>query len=246
MDAKATNILDHKKVHSPASRNLLIIGGTSSLSEYICELALKDGWTVYCTYRNLEKRFYTEKINWIYLNYEEFQSLESALSTFQNIEFGRVIYLSAELSNLQNKEAGVTEVVEYFNRNISRPTWFLRHFTSHHNFQDGSTFTYLSSRSSDFGSNDYCYGAAKAALENLVKSFSLWTDGKLRFKIIVSGLIEGSSMYRGMPPHIAESHKLRSMDKLLNVKESAILIWDISSMGESTLNLERINIGPEY
>lgn len=246
MDAKATSILDHKKVHSPASRNLLIVGGTSSLSKYICESALKDGWTVYCTYRNLEKRFSTKKFNWIYLNYEDFQSVESALSALQKVEFGKIIYLSAELSNLQNKEAGVVEMAEYFHRNISMPIWFLKSFISNNYFKDGSTFTYMSSRSSDFGSNDYCYGSAKAALENVVKSFSLLSDGKLKYKIIVSGLIDGSKMYREMSPQVAKNHKLRSKDKLLNVRESAGLIWDISSMGFSALNLERINIGPEY
>jgi NAD(P)-dependent dehydrogenase (short-subunit alcohol dehydrogenase family) len=246
MDAKVTRILDHKKVHLPASRNLLIVGGTSSLSKYICELALKDGWSVYCTYRDSNKRFLTEELNWIYLDYEDYKSLEGALARLQKIEFGKVIYLSGKLSNLQNKESDISDIEDYFKINIATPVWFLKSFVVHNNFKDGSTFTYLSSRASDFGSNDYYYGVAKAGLENLVKSFSLLSEGNLKFKIVVSGLIEGSRMYEEMPSHIVEVHKLRSMYKLLNTNDAANLIWDITSMGHSTVNLERIVIGPEY
>ena len=143
------------------------------MSKYICELALKDGWTVYCTYRNSDKRFLVEELEWIYLDYQFYESLDGALAILQKIELTKVIYLSGELSNLQNEDPEIDEIEDYLKRNILMPIWFLKSFLVHNVFKEGSTFTYLSSRSSDFGSNDYYYGIAKAALENLIKSVSL-------------------------------------------------------------------------
>lgn len=246
MDAKALSTWDHQKVHSPANQNLLIIGGTSSLSNYICNLAISEGWKVYCTYRDEGKRFLNKDLSWLNLDFSQYKSVNEALIFLEALQFDRIIYLAGELSNFQNDAVEFPNFSEYFTRNISMPVWFLKSLLLQKEFKVNSTFTYLSSRASEFGSNDYCYGAGKAALENLVKSFSLLNQLNLEFKIIVSGLIEGSRMYERMLPHIVEAHKNKSKGQLLSAKEAASQIWEISSVRNLTSDLEKFKIGPEY
>jgi NAD(P)-dependent dehydrogenase (short-subunit alcohol dehydrogenase family) len=246
MGEKVINTSDHSTVHSPASENLLIIGGTSSLSKYICELALSDGWAVYSTFRNENKRFLPDRLNWIHLNFEDLKSVEIALSQLDKVKFKKIIYLVGEISGIQNIEPFFSDLDSYFKRNISVPVWFLKYLLFNQEFGEGSTFTYMSSRASQLGSNDFCYGIAKAAIENFVKSLSLLPKLKIKFRVLHSGLILGSGMQKRMPPEIVKVHMDKSGDGLIDISLAANQIWQFSNFRELATNLEVLEVGIPY
>jgi len=226
-------------------RNILLIGGTSSLSEMICALALSEGFQVFSTYRNKEKIFLSHEINWIHLDFNEITSVEGALSQLRSKNFLRIIYLVGELSDLQKKEIDFLEVDKYFKRNVSIPVWFLK-LLLETKFQDEHcTFTYLSSRASQLGSNDYCYGIAKASIENFVKSISLLNSINLEMKIVFSGLILESAMQQKMSEVVVNNHLAKSMNKLIDRNLASAEIWEIANT-VSGKSLETFQIGPQY
>ena len=246
MGEKALNTSGHSKVHSPATENLLIIGGTSSLSRYICELALGDGWSVYSTFRNENKKFLPDRLNWIYLNFEELESVDKALRQLDKVKFKKVIYLVGEISGIQNMHTSFVDLDSYFKRNISAPVWFLKDLILKQEFGEGSTFTYMSSRASRLGSNDFCYGIAKASIENFVKSLSLLPTLKIKFKVLHSGLISGSAMQSKMPPEVIKAHMDKSGEGLIDTTSIANQIWKFSDFREPVTNLEVLEVGPSY
>jgi len=246
MGEKALNTSDHSKVHSPASGNLLIVGGTSSLSKYICDLALTEGWAVYVTYRDENKKFLPDQLGWIYLDFDKIMSVEKALESIDGIKFKKIIYLVGEISDMQNKEISFGDLDSYFKRNISVPVWFLKSLLLNQKFDEGSTFTYMSSRASLLGSNDFCYGIAKASIENFVKSLSLLPRLGLKFRVLHSGLILGSGMQKNMPPEIVMIHSDKSGNRLVVADRVANQIWEFSSLSTSAKNLEIMEIGVPY
>jgi nucleoside-diphosphate-sugar epimerase len=246
MGEKAINTSGHSKVHSPASGNLLIIGGTSSLSKSICELALGEGWTVYATFRNDYKKFLSDQLNWIHLNFEELESVDKALRDLGEIKFTKIIYLVGEISGLQNMDPFFPDLDSYVKRNISVPVWFLKHLLLNQEFSEGSTFTYMSSRAAQLGSNDFCYGMAKAAIENFIKSLSLLPALKLEFRVLRSGLILGSQMQGNMPAEIVKLHMDKSGSELIDADFVANQIWKFSNFRGSSAHFEIIEVGPSY
>jgi len=246
MGEKVINTSGHSKVHSPASGNLLIIGGTSSLSKSICDLALSEGWTVYATFRNEYKKFHSDQLNWIYLNFEELGDVDKALGDLGEIKFKKIVYLVGEISGLQNVEPVFSDLDSYFKRNISVPVWFLKHLLLNQEFSEGSTFTYMSSRAAQLGSNDFCYGIAKAAIENFVKSLSLLPALKLELRVLRSGLILGSEMQNNMPAEIVKVHMDKSDSGLIDADFVANQIWKFSDFRGSTTPLEILEVGPSY
>lgn len=226
-------------------KNLLLIGGTSSLSELICNLAISEGFQVFSTYRDERKLLPNPDVNWVQLDFKDIPSVKGALSYLSSLEFSRVIYLVGELSDLQNNETDLVRIDEYFRRNITAPIWFLKSLFESRYFTEMSTFTYLSSRASQFGSNDYCYGIAKASIENFIKSLSLLNLSNLEVKIVYSGLILDSGMQRIMPSEVVKNHIARSMDELIHKDLASNRIWEIANT-ISSKSLETFQIGPNY
>ena len=201
---------------------------------------------MHCTFRDDKKKFLLEGVSWIKLDFGEYKGVDDAGSFLQTINFSRIIYLAGEMSNHQNDVVGFSHFSDYFTRNISTPIWFLKSLLLDKDFEVRCTFSYLSSRASEYGSNDFCYGAGKAALENVIKSFSLLNLPNLDFKVIVSGLIKRSGMYEEMLPQVIDSHMNRSNGQLLDAKEAASQIWAISAIQNSTSSFEKFKIGPDY
>ena len=226
-------------------KNLLLIGGTSSLSELICNLAISEGFQVFSTYRDERKLLPNPDVNWVQLDFKDISSVKGALSYLSSLEFSRVVYLVGELSDLQNNETDLVRIDEYFRRNITAPIWFLKSLFESRYFTKMSTFTYLSSRASQFGSNDYCYGIAKASIENFIKSLSLLNLSNLEVKIVYSGLILDSGMQRIMPSEVVKNHTARSMDELIHKDLASNRIWEIANT-ISSKSLETFQIGPNY
>ena len=226
-------------------RSILLIGGTSSLSEMICDLALSEGFQVFSTYRDKEKIFLSQEITWVHLDFNDLPSVESALRYLRSTKFSRIIYLIGELSDLQKKQIDLVEIDKYFKRNISIPIYFLKLLLEDKLQGERCTFTYLSSRASQLGSNDYCYGIAKASIENFIKSLSLLNQTNLEMKIIFSGLILESGMQQKMPEVVVNNHLAKSKNELIDKHLASAKIWETANTISGT-SLESFQIGPLY
>lgn len=246
MDAKAKNTLSHKTGHSSASKKLLIVGGTSSIAKLITTSAIDAGCEVFSTFRNNGKIAVSNEINWLPLDFSKVETINSALSTLELIHLDYVIYLAGSLSNLQNQDATLKSIDKYISESITHPMWFLRNLIKTRTFEKNSKLTYVSSRSSDYGSHDYLYGMAKSSLENFIKSVKFMNIPNLSLKIISSGLILGSDMEKSMPSENSKRHYQSSGGKLLTLEQASSLIWKEATSDASESILERVQIGPDY
>lgn len=246
MDAKAKNTLSHKTGHSSASKKLLIVGGTSSIAKLITSSAIEAGCEVFSTFRDSGKIVISKEINWIPLDFSKIETIDSALSKLQLIHLDYVIYLAGSLSHLHNEDATLKSVDRYIKDNITHPMWFLKNLIKTRTFEENSKLTYVSSRSSDYGSHDYLYGMAKASLENFIKSVKFMNIPNLNLKIISPGLILGSEMEKSMPSENSKRHYESSEGKLLTLEQASCLIWKEAISVTFDGVLERVQIGPIY
>lgn len=222
------------------------MGGTSSIAKKITDSAIDAGIDVFCTFRNSGKVMPLKEINWVPLDFSKVESIELALDKLESIQLDYIIYLAGSLSHLQNKETSLLSVDRYFTENITHPMWFLMNLIETRNFRQNSKLTYVSSRSSDYGSHDYLYGMAKASLENFIKSVNLMKIPNLSLKIISSGLILGSEMEKSMPIEVSNRHRQSSKGKLLTLEQASLLIWEEAKRDNIGDTLERVQIGPVY
>jgi short-subunit dehydrogenase len=238
--------LSHKTDHSSARKKLLIVGGTSSIAKLVTTSAIDEGYDVFCTFRNSEKITPLKDINWIPLDFAKVETIESTLSDLESIHLDYVIYLAGSLSHLQNEEAKLQSVEKYITESITLPVWFLTKLITRRTFKKNLQLTYVSSRSSDYGSHDYLYGIAKSSIENFIKSINLKKIPNLTLKIITSGLILGSEMEKSMPSEVSDNHFRSSEGKLLTLEQASVLIWNEATTNTTENVLEKVQIGPDY
>lgn len=222
------------------------MGGTSSIARLITSSAVNAGCEVISTYRNSGKIEVSKEINWLPLDFSRVETVDSALNTLKSIHLDYVIYLAGSLSNLQNQDATLKSFEDYISESITYPMWFLKNLIKTRTFEKTSKLTYVSSRSSDYGSHDYLYGMAKASLENFIKSVKFMNIPNLSLKIITSGLILGSEMEKSMPSENSKKHYQSSGGKLLTLEQASSLIWKEATSNTAESILERVQIGPDY
>lgn len=238
--------MSHKTDHSSASEKLLIVGGTSSIAKLITSRAIDAGCEVFSTFRNSRKINPSKEVNWIPLDFSKIETVESALGDLESIHLDYIIYLSGSLSHLQHEDATLQSFDRYIKENITIPVWFLKNLIKKKTFKENSKLTYVSSRSSEYGSHDYLYGIAKASLENFIKSVKFMKIPNLTLKIISSGLILGSEMEKSMPSEDSNRHYQSSKGKLLTLEQASSLIWKEATSDALVSTIERVQIGPNY
>lgn len=225
---------------SYSRKTLLVLGGTSSIARPIIEMAILEGYKVYASYRDAEKIWQNEELNWVHLDMGNFQSLQNFLNEIGSITADRVIFLLGALSGIDVKSLEKNLFDSYFLDQLINPSYLIiRMFES---LNPKSRMLVMSSRAAR-KSYDFSYSIVKSGLESLI--LSLRTRNEFyNLNYVRSGLILNSAMYFRMTDDDRNRHSFQSNNSLLNVDSAAIEIWEI--FNKSWVENEGFFLGQEY
>ena len=226
-------------VRSNASKNLLIIGATSSIGPALVLQAQKKGYQVTGTFRSSSKR-YDEISEWIELDMSDEVSVKRFTTNLENKQFELVIYLvGATRLNTDNPE-------DYIKTNFTNPLNLFGILTAKLAQEKPACFIFVSSRAAKYPSFDVYYSAVKSGLCAGLRSLSATAHPESKFLSILPGLIIGSGMYEEMDLKVRDSHRVRSQNQLLDIQETASEIFNVIENSKAFVNGEMIEIGPSY
>jgi NAD(P)-dependent dehydrogenase (short-subunit alcohol dehydrogenase family) len=207
---------------TPRQPNLLIVGGTSSLSYGLIEIALREKYNVFITKRELNED--KPGISNISLNLESDDSLKSFNKEISKHHFDRIIFTIGALSGLQH---GKTEQAlrDYITTYVSNAIQVLEICMAR--MTDNSSLVFVSSRSANNKSFDPYYSAAKAAVQSFLMSFTNYLPERKKIFILAPSLIEASSMYHSMSESDHDRHRNMGFGKLLSLSDVTSTIWSL-------------------
>jgi hypothetical protein len=150
-------------------------------------------------------------------------SSEASISSFdgfiQTTQFDAVVSLIGKTFIEKNMIEKSASVILYLNSYITNLIClFDKIIPSLENTQKKSSFTYVSSRAAIYGSFDPYYAATKSALQAYVTSVSNKYP-QITFHLIISGLIEESTMFLEMDLVNVENHRLRAENQLAHIND---------------------------
>ena len=175
-------------------KNILIIGGSSSIGkEVIKNLNLKK-YNVYATY-NLNK-IRNNNIKTFCINLQNLKDIKKLINNFKKkkIKFDNVIFLQGIIHSLNLKNYSEKKILDVFSINTLSIIFFTKEILKILN--KNSMTVIISSISGINGSYDPIYSASKSALFGFVKSLSKWLAPKHKFVCLNPGPINGTNLYR--------------------------------------------------
>jgi hypothetical protein len=220
-------------------QNLLIVGGTASISNDIIQLGLEREFKITATFRTKSKCV-DSNVDWVQLDISDQASIESFNEYIKNKEFRLILFVIGELSlSESNKE-------KYLITNLMSATLILESLRNSLDKEEKSVLLYVASRSAIYPSFDLYYSIVKAGLAAAVRSLSLGLLQNQKMLSIAPGLIVGSSMYEKTPKNVRKSHHTRSDYKLLDLKNLASEVFKIIDCQDNFENGSLIEVGPKY
>ena len=220
-------------------QNLLIIGGTASISKEVIKLALERQFKITATFRNKSKCD-NSNVNWVQLDLADQASIKSFNDYIKNKQFNLIMYMIGELSlSESNKE-------KYLSTNLLSTVSVLENLRNSLDKEEKSILIYMASRSAIYPSFDLYYSLVKAGLAAAIRSLSLGLLKNQKMLSLAPGLVVGSSMYETMPENVRKSHHVRSDNNLLNLKNLASEVFKIIDCQDDFENGSLIEVGPKY
>jgi len=220
-------------------QNLLIVGGTASISRDIMTLALERHFKITATFRTKSK-CNNSNVNWVQLDISDQVSIKSFNEYIKNKEFNLILYMIGELSlSESNKE-------KYISTNLVSAISILEHLRHSLDKEKKSVLIYMASRSAIYPSFDLYYSIVKAGLAAAIRSLSFGLLKNQKMLSLAPGLIVGSSMYESMPEYVRKSHHVRSDNNLYDLKKLASEVFKIIDCQDNFENGSLIEVGPKY
>jgi short-subunit dehydrogenase len=223
--------------------DLLIVGGSSSLGKELIIQAKNRGLSFLSTFRSVKSLDNSDR-NWLELDIENTESVDSFLRKIYNVEFTTIIFCIGALSQIRLKTLSAEQIYKYFKTHITNATYLITKLTENLQKNSHADLIYISSRSAIYPSFDFCYAASKSALTSVVSSLSRQIPHNHSTHVMTPGLIKGSNMYLKMEGNIREDHEKRSNYNLLTLEEVAnfILNFDYPASPSGSV----IEVGPSY
>lgn len=217
-------------------KNILIVGGSSSIGNEVINKFYKNGYDVISTYSS--KNSIT---NCAYKNFELNLKSEASIMLFIKnlhkikIKIHTIVFLSGVLPGKSLKEYSMDEINKVFSINIIGQIFLLKKLNLL--LATNSCILMMSSISAQRGSFDPIYASSKAAILGLVKSMISHLPKKSRINAIAPGLIEKSKMFDDMSQKRQNFHKEKiHSGKLLSSSDLANIIFDLCQDHWSHLN----------
>ena len=185
-------------------KNVLIIGGTSSLSKPIISKLENDGYQITAmTFRQVEKIY--ENYTWIKLDLYDKHSLEMFFTFLPKTFYSKIIFLSGSSLGKNYKDATDEEWVSFYKAFLINYIYLITNLT--HLLDDDGQLIFISSIAANIPIQDAHYSAVKAGVEAFVRSAS-------------SQLSNNQSMFSISPTTITDSMREDIANLILNADNS--------------------------
>jgi 3-oxoacyl-[acyl-carrier protein] reductase len=222
-------------------RNILIIGGSSSIGDSVEQAFMGHGDNVLSTYFSNPGKKENTNIKYIKLDLCAPISYLPLLDEVANNALDALIILSGVLPGQSIDDYLESEINEVVDLNFTSNIHIIKALLPH--LKMNSNVILMSSISAIRGSFDPVYAASKAAQIGLVRSLALWNKDKYKINAIAPSLIDKSSMYFDMSAQRRAFHKANSSAKKLVTKSDiAKLIFDLCEPDSKYVNGEIIEI----
>jgi NAD(P)-dependent dehydrogenase (short-subunit alcohol dehydrogenase family) len=233
----------NKRVKAHA-KQVLIIGGSSSLAETLIRFAKEESYEITATFRGNVSKDRDPCIKWINLELSQIESLEEFFDELSDVKYDRVLFLIGAVTNKYFLDMSHSEMLNYYSTYVVNSLYLLQKCLAL--LKTTSSIIVMSSRAGSSASYDVHYSAVKSALEAYVRSSGKSIGKNQSIVAISSGLIEGSKMYLDMKPEHQNSHKIRAGGHLITLNELCSQIWRLTAEETIENNGKIINLGPVY
>ena len=215
-------------------KHTLIIGGSTSLSESILNIFVKNNHKITSSYNKTKPENTT--VTWVELDCNSDESISNFnLRCRKFPPLNNLIFLTGILPGKNIQEYTYDEINRVMNINFNSVAKIINALVNH--FTSNSQILLMSSISGQRGSFDPIYAASKSAIIGLGKSLSQTLTPRTRTNIISPGLIDHSSMFNEMQPERQDYHEQNNpLKMLLNKDALAEIIYELTTEKWSHLN----------
>lgn len=195
------------------NKNVLIIGGTSSIVPKMIEDLEGDGYSIkLITFRQKEKIY--GDYNWMYLNLEDMNSLNELLKVVVEDTYEKIIFVSGNSLGNYGREVPYDALQVFYDAFILRYNFLIKECSKR--LSDSGQIVYISSMAANVAIDDANYSAAKAGVQAFVKSLSCHLKPNQSAFSISPGLIYGSRVFYEQN-YAGDYTKLASIDQIANI-----------------------------
>jgi NAD(P)-dependent dehydrogenase (short-subunit alcohol dehydrogenase family) len=231
------DMVDHSK-----PMKLLVIGGTSILSESISQLARIEEYQIETTSRGGKVCSYADTQH--ELDLSSVSSLEEFLRGISTHRYNRIIVLTGETSGIDVDANGTEEINAYYNTHLINTVYLIDQLLA--KLETPGNLIYISSIAATNSSYDCHYSAVKAGVTAYIKSRSRFLSANQSSFSIAPSLIKDTKMYRGMSTNTVANHLVRNKGRLISPNEVAKYVWAQRPETTMAINGQLISVGNEY
>ena len=216
------------------SKQTLIIGGATSLSEPILNIFAINDHRVTTTY-NIKKPG-NDNVNLMRLDCDSDNSISNFTLEIKKLPpLNNLIFLTGILPGKSIQEYTFEEINKVMNINLNSVAKLICSLSNH--FIENSQILLMSSISGQRGSFDPIYAASKSAIIGFGKALSQTLTPVTRTNIIAPSLIDQSSMFNDMLPARKKHHiKISPLNNLLTKEALAEIIYELTTDKWNHLN----------
>lgn len=230
-------------VSTESSRDLLVIGGSSSLGEAIIAQAHVNKLSYIATSREPVSQS-RDPEHFMALDLSSSLSIERFLESSSEYRFKKIIYCIGSTSDINLNSLSLSELEEYFKVHLVNAIYLIGKLCNRLDEESISILAAVSSRAAIYPSFDFCYAASKGGLASFVSSLSRQLPPNKKTIVFSPGALLNSNMYREMPAEVQKSHLDRSDARLLSVNKAAELI--MKTLDSEFASGSVIEVGPSY
>jgi NAD(P)-dependent dehydrogenase (short-subunit alcohol dehydrogenase family) len=225
-------------------KNLLIVGGDSSIAAKIFDWAKNSSYHIVASSRNLSNKSKTDDVLWLDLDLCIQESTQHFLDAVDGMQFDRIFIFIGSLNKSKFLDLSLVEIQNYLTPLSSNLFFVIQNLIK--NLKGIANIVAMSSRAANSQSFDPYYAASKGSLESFLNSISRHLGAGQSVVNVRSGLIVNSTMYQQMHVNEREVHELNSKNTLLELNDFAREIWKLTPQATSHLSGKTIEIGPVY
>ena len=223
-------------------KKLLLIGGTSILSEALAQLARIENYEIETTSRGGKICRYAN--NQYELDLNSITSVGEFLRKISEHKYHRIIVLTGEASGIDVNTNGTEAINAYYTAHLTNTVYLIDKLLL--KLETPGNLIYISSIAASNSSFDCHYSAAKAGVTAYLKSRSRFLDSNQSSFSIAPSLIEGTKMYLEMLPKTVANHIVRNKGRLTSPDEVSKYIWAQKPEITMAMNGQLISVGNEY
>lgn len=231
------NMVDHSK-----PKKLLVIGGTSILSENIAHLARLENYEIETTSRGGKICSYAD------IQYEldlgSLENVENFLLDVSKNKYHRIIILTGEASGIEINSTAAVAIQDYYAAHLINTIYLIDRLMT--KLETPGNLVYISSIAATNSSYDCHYSAVKSGVSAYIKSRSRFLANNQSSFSIAPSLILDTKMYLGMSPETVANHLVRNRGRLTSADEVSKFVWAQKPEITMALNGQMISVGNEY